>query len=222
MTLFPGSFNDPIVLSIQKKTLTETQIPSFEALSYAWGNASDRQHIFIQKESTMAVKWKRMTFPSSGWATLSVTSNLSQALRYIRYEERPRVLWVDAVCVNQQNLDERSKQVKRMPDIYSSAKGVIAWLGPESSNSVLAMKIIGQIGSKFIFDFKRFTFTPVFDSKDSYVLFRQSLQRDKEAYRAIRDLLSRSWFERLWILQEIYLGRERTHMLCGFERTSLE
>lgn len=222
MTLFPGSFDDPIVLSIQKKTLTETQIPSFEALSYAWGNASDRQHIFVQKKSMLVAKWKKMTSSSNAWTTLSVTSNLSEALRYIRYKEQPRVLWADAVCVDQQNLDERGKQVMRMPDIYGSAKGVIAWLGPESSNSALAMKIIVHIGSRITLDYQQGIINLKLDSDHPFEHFHENLQLDEEAYRAIRDLLSRSWFERLWILQELYLGRERIHMLCGFQRTSWE
>ena len=222
MTLFPGSFDDPIVLSIRRTPLTKTQIPSFEALSYAWGNASDRQDVFIQKKSILAATWRKATSSSPLLTTLSVTSNLSQALRYIRFKEQPRVLWVDAVCVDQQNLDERSKQVMRMPDIYRSAKGVIAWLGPEDSNSALAMKIIADIGSRVIIDFEQSTLTLASDFYSSFEHFHESLQLNKEAYCAIRNLLSRSWFERLWILQEVYLGRERIHMLCGFEGTSWE
>ena len=219
MTLFPGSFDDPIFLSIRKKLLTKTQIPDFEALSYAWGDASDRQDVFVQKRTKLAATG---TYPSSRRTTLSITSNLSQALRYIRYKEQPRVLWVDAVCVDQQNLDERGKQVTRMPDIYRSAKGVIAWLGPESSTSPLAMKIIVHIGSEITIDFKQLKLNLTSDSYHSFKHFHESLQLDKKAYRAIRELLDRSWFERLWILQELYLGRDRMHMLCGFERTSWE
>ena len=222
MTLFPGSFDDPIVLSIRRTPLTKMQIPRFEALSYAWGNASDRQDIFIQKKSTLAATWRKVTSSSPMWKILSVTSNLSQALRYIRLKGQPRVLWADAVCVDQQNLDERSKQVTRMPDIYGSAKGTIAWFGPESSNSALAMKIIAYIGSRVIVDFKQDIIRLASDSYRSVDHFHESLQLDKETYRAIRELLSRSWFERLWILQEVHLGRGRTHMLCGFERTSRE
>lgn len=199
--------------------MAKTQIPSFEALSYVWGNASDRQDVFVQERTKLAATG---TYPSSRRTTLSITSNLSQALRYIRYKEQPRVLWVDAVCVDQQNLDERGKQVMRMPDIYRSAKGVIAWLGPESSTSALAMKIIAHIGSTVTVDFKKLTINLPSDSYHSFKHFHESLQLDKEAYRAIRDLLDRSWFERLWILQELYLGRNRMHMLCGFERTSWE
>ena len=219
MTLFPGSFDDPIFLSIRKKLLTKTQIPDFEALSYAWGDVSDRQDIFVQKRTKLAATG---TYPSSRRTTLSITLNLSQALRYIRYKEQPRVLWIDAVCVDQQNLDERGKQVMRMPDIYRSAKGVIAWLGPESSTSPLAMKIVVHIGSTVTVDFKQLTFNLTSDSYHSFKHCRESLQLDKEAYRAIRNLLDRSWFKRLWILQELYLGRDRIHMMCGFERTSWE
>ena len=58
-----------------------------------------------------------------------ITKNLECALRYLRHKESPRVLWVDAVCINQNDEDEKSEQVSKMREIYGGATKVYAWLG---------------------------------------------------------------------------------------------
>jgi hypothetical protein len=115
MTLLPGTFSSDIRVFLHTKRFEEHSKSNFEALSYAWGTTVDPVNIFVGK---------------TGYHTLSVTQNLAEALPYLRYEKRPRVLWIDAICVNQQDLEERSSQVKRMPDIYSRATRVVVWLGP--------------------------------------------------------------------------------------------
>lgn len=64
-------------------------------------------------------------------STLAVTPNLEEALRYLQYDNVPRALGVDAICIDQKNPEERSKQVARKGEIYSKAIRVVAWLGPE-------------------------------------------------------------------------------------------
>lgn len=88
---------------------------NFEALSYTWGSSEDATEIMIGHLVD---------------CSLQVTRNLEITLRNLRYADRPRVMWIDAVCVNQQDLDERGEQVKRMADIYSRAKEVTVWIGP--------------------------------------------------------------------------------------------
>jgi hypothetical protein len=73
-------------------------------------------------------------------ATLQVGQNLWSALRYIRRPEKSRVIWIDAICINQNDDDdERGEQVKRMADIYRWASRVVVWLGLPSNKSSLAM-----------------------------------------------------------------------------------
>jgi hypothetical protein len=91
----------------------------------------------------------------SGYDTLSVTQNLSQALPYLRYEDKSRALWIDAICVNQQDLQERSQQVKRMAEIYSKATRVIAWLGPATETTTIARKCFDEIASHIDVDWAR-------------------------------------------------------------------
>ena len=67
-----------------------------------------------------------------------MTRNLAEALQYLRYENRPCVLWIDAICVDQNNIPERGHQVVRMAAIYPQASRVVVWLGPERDDSALA------------------------------------------------------------------------------------
>ena len=68
--------------------------PEYEALSYAWGS-HDPVDILVQASE-------------SSFCTLPVTQNLAEALHHLRHEDKPHVLWIDAICVNQQDMDERN------------------------------------------------------------------------------------------------------------------
>ena len=74
--------------------------------------------------------------------------NLAEVLPYLRYEYRIRTLWIDAICINQQDLRERSSQVKIMGDIYRLADRVVIWLGSAKDKSAHALKILSQLISK--------------------------------------------------------------------------
>ena len=124
MTLFPETVSSEIRVSLEIVPFTKDHVHDFEALSYAWGSAENLVDIIIG---------------ASGHEVLSITQNLAEALPYLRYEDRSRVLWIDAICVNQQDLEERSRQVERMADIFAKASRVVVWLGPESSDSSVAI-----------------------------------------------------------------------------------
>ncbi|KAL8812703.1 MAG: hypothetical protein Q9223_007227, partial [Gallowayella weberi] len=153
LTLLPDLFETPIYITIRTVVLSDEEVPEFEALSYAWGDPADRLDIYVKVEpSEQDIPRSIRNLKRAGRKTLSVTRNLAEALKHLRLENRPRVFWIDAICVNQKNLTERSNQVLRMPDIYSSAKGVVAWLGPESDDSPLAMKYLQDLGSRITVD----------------------------------------------------------------------
>ncbi|OCL11331.1 hypothetical protein AOQ84DRAFT_424047, partial [Glonium stellatum] len=97
---------------------------SYEALSYVWGSAQDTVPIHINKK------------------TFDITRNLEGALREFRLGDRPLALWVDAICINQRDNDEKSKQIQLMGKIYKYAKRVLVWLGPESNSVGKAFRFI--------------------------------------------------------------------------------
>ncbi|KAF2686157.1 hypothetical protein K458DRAFT_208860 [Lentithecium fluviatile CBS 122367] len=96
----------------------------YECLSYVWGSPENKQRIFVND------------------ACLDVTRNLHSALIHLRDSDLPRVMWVDAVCIDQENLKERGQQVQFMALIYAYAAKVVVWLGEEADGSSETMKRI--------------------------------------------------------------------------------
>jgi len=106
-------------------TVSLNDAPNFEALSYVWGDAKDRLPITVNGQQ------------------LLVTKNLAAAMRALGSQARlvyPRVVWIDALCIDQSNMAERNSQVTLMGDIYSSARQVISWLGYDLENHVAFVK----------------------------------------------------------------------------------
>jgi hypothetical protein len=102
---------------------------SYMALSYAWGLPIMRE-IFVNKQSFQA------------------TENLEAALRALRCNAtltKRYKFWIDAICINQNDISERNRQVKRMQEIYSKANDVIVWLGNEADGSDKAMKFVNVL-----------------------------------------------------------------------------
>jgi hypothetical protein len=104
--------------------------PDYMALSYAWGNPLDTQSIII------------------GHSSVAVTRNLFSALDHLRYDKAGRVIWVDALCINQLDNEEKSWQVQLMGEIYQSATFVCVWLGPADTTSDRAMDFLHSFGTK--------------------------------------------------------------------------
>ncbi|KAH6699918.1 heterokaryon incompatibility protein-domain-containing protein, partial [Leptodontidium sp. MPI-SDFR-AT-0119] len=146
----------------------------YEALSYTWGGSDKPRSISIDKQN------------------LDVTENLHAALLRLRDRSLERVLWIDAICINQENLKEQGQQVRLMAKIYSKATRVLVWLGETAENSDTAlerMRIAADNGSP--------------DSLD-----------DKTIQQAILALLQRPWFQRIWVLQEVAAARHIL-IMCG-------
>ncbi|KAJ9604474.1 hypothetical protein H2200_011310 [Cladophialophora chaetospira] len=178
--------------------------PLYEALSYAWGST----------ESPALV-----TVGETGSAVFPVTRNLAIALLNLRYRDRPRTMWIDAICVNQMDLVERSHQVQLMGDIYKSATRVIAWVGPETDDSSDALNLMELIGTNVEVDWHAKTSKPANSSEES--AFWGNLTHferpplDENQCSAIRALLLRPYFRRLWIQQEIRLAGNNVIIVCG-------
>ena len=116
LVLRPSSFEEEIQRSliIPQADLAELE---YEVLSYVWGLSS----------KTVPINLDGFKVP--------ITQNLEYALRYLRRQTQPRRIWVDAVYINQADLDEQSKQVSRTKNIYQQAFNVVMWLGEENEPS---------------------------------------------------------------------------------------
>ena len=116
VTILPGSGLEKIQCIIETYDLQEA--PEYEALSYCWGDRAPPA--FIEVEA----------------CSLQVTRSLKIALAYLRQTEGSRRMWIDAVCINQADLLERSVQVAMMRHIYELAVQTIVWLGESPPNPV--------------------------------------------------------------------------------------
>ena len=76
-----------------------------------------------------------------------MTNNLYAFLKNSRSASQQQTLWIDAICINQQNNNERNRQVMRMPDIYRSASQVMIWLGPATEKSNHAISMLSFLAS---------------------------------------------------------------------------
>ena len=212
MTLLPGRFEDHISITIETVILTKKHVPKYEALSYVWGSPENPMDVSVKarkpkrpKSFSLLGRSRRRRLEAYSHGTISVTQNLATALPYLRKEDKPRAFWIDAICVNQQDSAERGHQVKRMAAVYSMASQVIVWLGPESRNSTLALRAIDGLGSQVRVDWNFHTMTVVLTGE---TIAQAIDQFDDETWQSVGDLLSRPWFERLWIWQEVRLARK--------------
>jgi hypothetical protein len=219
--LLPGSFSDDIEIDIfharsrfkeeehkesKSRKLSDAiihpsqGIPLYEALSYVWGSEAEPSFVTVRRSSRYSP------------GCLSVTQNLAEALRYLRKENEDRILWVDAICINQEDLAERGVQVGRMGDIYRNATQVDVWLGPGSVDSEVAVNLVHSItvdlvraGPEERAQWGEDAYT-VLPGSETARLFADSHELYPK-FSALTRLCRRRWFTRLWIYQEFHLSR---------------
>ncbi|KAM0811959.1 putative WW domain-containing protein [Seiridium cardinale] len=192
---------------------TDTNICSikYEALSYVWGQGN--------AEEPLLVRYPRPNSRSNEWRILRIRPLLADALRHLRYTDRPRTMWIDAICINQDDTEERNEQVHRMGEIFSLAHRVVAWLGPSTPDSQYALGTMDGLSETFEF------------SRDMYFLGKpgwegdtvpwdNSQSFDDRVWQAVNNALDRDWFRRLWVLQEIQLASKYSIIKCGVDEIS--
>ncbi|KAF4996974.1 hypothetical protein FGRMN_4192 [Fusarium graminum] len=181
----------------------EISIPQYEALSYTWGSPDNPGSAIIQD---------RPDLPES---LLSIQRNLAEALATLRYSDRTRTMWIDAVCINQNDMAERSQQVERMADIYRLANRVVVWLGPIDSSASIVFPILDHIGRQIEYSKSNHLLPSPEATKPDWFRVECPLPYGDDIYAAVYELLGRPWFERVWIVQEIQLANVDSSLQCG-------
>ncbi|KAF2464564.1 HET-domain-containing protein, partial [Lindgomyces ingoldianus] len=151
--------------------------PKYIALSYVWGTQPSQRTIKINEHS----------FP--------VGENLYVALQHLQGPEE-LILWIDAICINQTDDNEKSTQVQLMRDIYRHAVGVVVWLGSSTPQTDTAMYWLDKLGESLLamgIEKLKAEHVGKWDTWDETV--------DEEED-------SRPWFSRAWCLQECSNGKE--------------
>lgn len=114
MTLSRGSGSDPVVCGLKKIRFagqpSSGEVSSYDALSYVWGSEADPEFINLCQNR------------------FAITQNLFEALVCLRLPDSDRILWIDAICIDQQDIVEKETQIKLMHQIYGYAKRVLSWI----------------------------------------------------------------------------------------------
>jgi hypothetical protein len=155
----------------------------YEALSWRWGDEDNSEYTIMIRNDYKIYK-KR------------VSQTLGLALKYLRRGE-DRILWIDAICIDQKNKEERSYQVSMMSLVYTRALQVCVWLGEDDDNSQKAFKFIRE---------------DITHLKDFDQLCND--QQHAHKWRAFVGLMQRDWFSRRWVVQEIALA-PKASVYCG-------
>lgn len=207
VTIHPGSSQSDIVVSLQVEPFTPHDGPRYEALSYVWGTRKSPKTVYVG---------------ASDRARLRVTTNLRVALQHLRYPDQKRVMWIDALCIDQNSDIEKGPQVALMGQIFERASRVVVWLGPEHNRSSMAMERLDYIGSQIDVDWGGIhRIIPAARSETVNLSIadpNSAIPMDTDQALAVRDLLHRAWFHRLWIRQEILVAEDKAIVCCGLFR----
>jgi hypothetical protein len=184
LVLSPGAHGSDITGNIEVFDLLDP--PHYNAVSYTWGHEPAIHRIDINQTPTF------------------IRPNLFQALQRMRSHKQHVYLWVDSLCINQSDIEERTCQVRRMADIYRKAKNVWIWLGEEDLTSKVAMNLIPKL-----------------------LGYSSGQRNDRWGYRwyhefiALEQLLERSWFTRRWVIQEAAFSA-RSVIFCGADQIDMD
>jgi len=197
----PDDPSDSIACELFESFLDLEKCVPYEALSYTWGSAAKSRVITINGQ------------------TAFVTRNLHNALWRLRDRDEDRILWIDAICINQDDFRERGHQVGHMRKIYNNAERVLIWLGLAFDDMELFMDNVQKLHKQTLYNSSewrcaegRKRIAEEHLGATGSILYNRHLN-------ALRGLHGRDWFRRVWILQEVTSARAAT-VLCGWKKVS--
>lgn len=184
LLLESGQRRDPVRCHLKTIDLSQPGSWSYDALSYTWGSPTLTRKVFVNG------------------APLSVRENLWRFLIERRHLKRHSCLWIDAICINQQNNQERTDQVSKMGEIYATANEVSVWLGQKHADSDMAMKFLVTVLESSSMTNDQFH-------------AEYSTARYSRHWAAVLALFRRPYWGRVWIIQEIINASFSVRIYCG-------
>ncbi|KAF2234029.1 hypothetical protein EV356DRAFT_577170 [Viridothelium virens] len=223
--LAPGSGYEDIVCTLKPIALENAKNKAYDALSYVWGDSTQRTPIMCDGRR------------------LDITLNLKIALRQLRLARSARMLWIDAISINQDNLKEREDQVTLMKIIYAHANCTIVWLGEAYEGSDIAFSLCDRLapialqrleaiskklGMKSWEELDPFLAERVSKLEDSSAIalidheigYTKAMHPSMDEVFALNRLIQRPWFVRAWVVQDIGVSNHAV-IMCGERFTSL-
>lgn len=206
LKLLPGLVDSPILCKLSTTHVCSDDRVGYEALSYYWGNMSNSKTIQLSGQQ------------------FNVTSNVYSALRRLRHQHsKKRTLWVDAICIKQQDPIERAWQVEMMNAVYAKALRVIVWLGePEIYVGGYEYRALSRLfeesqrnGSSYESLFNDEVPSLNHDMASGQPLtMEEIINETPQGNIGASEIFNFPWFRRVWVLQEIF-NATRAVVLCG-------
>lgn len=183
LTLHHDVFDQPISCDLTVVDLDDK--PEYTALSYVWGDMSQLLPIHVNGSS------------------ISATESLVAALRHIRKFDSDVTLWIDAICINQSDIEERNSQIQLMNKVYYQANNVLVWLGEADPTTAELARIIEahEQGS-----------LPLAAEADSNLEFAVHVFRQLTLFEIVA---LRPWWHRVWTVQESVMPDRDPTFQCG-------
>lgn len=198
-----GQSDDALQLDIH--SVSRDRLPSYSALSYEWGEGPEIHPVILRDYTrhprdilNIRNRLRFLMFRAVG-TRFFLRTNLYAALRQLRRPDESVKIWVDAICINQLDDEEKAEQVARMAEIYNRAFNVPIWLGVASRGSDMAMDFVNELGQLQLLN---------------------NIIHDKEALRkwaALIELMHARWFSRRWVIQEIAMAKDAS-VHCGSQK----
>jgi hypothetical protein len=194
LTLKAGYGEEDIKCLVTQHKLVQNL--GYEALSYSWGTSTETIPISINARHSMHIR-----------------TNLHSALRHLRRQKDDRILWIDAVCINQKDNVEKNHQVRMMKRIYEYADQVVIWLGEAIEHTGRAFEKLNKAAEYMREPDPDVTAKPPQWIKDE--LF------GTETWTALMDISRREWWTRIWVIQEVALAKQAV-IACGNHHLSAD
>ncbi|TLD31155.1 hypothetical protein PspLS_02941 [Pyricularia sp. CBS 133598] len=161
----------------------------YTALSYRWGDPQPVRHIMVD-----------------GYE-MEITVPLFEALNHFRNPTHSVVMWIDQICINQSDKEEKSRQIPLMGRVYQHAINTLVWLGTSDSVTGQVFSLLIHSATELILDFSQLQIPDGLQQR-GFPPAKDTIWND------LWDLLDRPWFSRLWIIQEVVLSRN-AWVVCG-------
>ncbi|KAK4496805.1 hypothetical protein PRZ48_012789 [Zasmidium cellare] len=204
LRILPTTTNIEIECELQTSDLPEEGLSTpFAAISYEWGAATALKPITVNGKRF----WIR---PNCHYALL-------QAHRYLCRKRGPSLIWVDSVCINQDDIDERSEQVALMGKLYSAASVSLACVGPAELDSEWMFRILKSANSNCTsICWEEKLFAAFNNARSTKVALNEAYKKylHKRFHGAALCFSARTYWTRRWIVQEMLLPRTVV-VLCG-------
>lgn len=183
LRLHPGTSDDPIHVEFVPMRLGDSSVPAYEALSYTWADESGD------------VTRNCQIFLGPYWDIVWITHGCEQAISTIRHKHVDRLVWVNSICIQQEDMIEKNHQTRLLREIFQKAFKVVVYLGKATKDSSVALDFIKSAENKLLI------------SKGVDAV-------DESRKRALTSLFARPYFSRLWVIQEVVQAK-RLEVFCG-------